>query len=79
MKIISLNIRGLGGTLKRNYLRDLISKEHVDMVCLQQTKCYCFRREKVFLLWGCNEVNWVENKVLNSASGVLTMWSNKSF
>jgi len=64
MKIISLNIRGARGTIKRNYVRDLISREQVDMVCL---------------LWGTNEVDWVENKAINKAGGVLTMWSKKSF
>jgi len=73
MKIISLNIRGLGGTIKRNYLRDLIYKEQTNMVCLQEMKCAGVSREKVCLLWGSNEVDWVENKVINSAGGVLTM------
>ena len=79
MKIISLNIRGVGGALKRNYIRDLINREQVDMVCLQETKCSEFSREKVCLLWGTNEVEWVENKATNKAGGVLTMWSNKWF
>ena len=79
MKIISLNIRGAGGVIKRNYVRDLISREQVDMVCLQETKCSEFSREKVCLLWGTNEVDWVENKAINKAGGVLTMWSKKSF
>jgi len=51
MKIISLNVRGLGGTLKRRYLSNLVSKEQADMVCLQETKCTEFNREKVCLLW----------------------------
>jgi len=51
MKIISLNIRGAGGVVKRNYVRDLISREQVDMVCLQETKSSGFSREKVCLLW----------------------------
>ena len=79
MKIISLNIRGVGGTVKMNYVRDLISREQVDMVSLQETKCSDFSREKVCLLWGTNEIEWVENKAINSAGGVLTMWSKKSF
>ena len=79
MKILSLNIRGVGGAVKRNYVRDLISREQVDMVCLQETKCSHFSREKVCLLWGTNEVEWVENKVVNSAGRVITMWSNRAF
>jgi len=73
MRIISLNVKGLGGTLKRKYLSDLISKERADMVCLQETKCVEFSREKVCLLWGNNEVDCVENKVNNSVGGVLTI------
>jgi len=79
MKLISLNIRGVGGTIKRNYVRDFISREQVDMVCLQETKCSDFSREKICLLWGTNEIEWVENKAINSAGGVITMWSKKSF
>ena len=77
MKIISLNVRGLGGSLKRRYLSDLVSKEQADMVCLQETKCSEFSREKVCLLWGSNEVGWVVNKANNSAGGVLTIWNKK--
>jgi len=79
MKIISFNVRGVGDTLKRKYLSDLISKEKEDMVCLQETKCSEFSREKFCLLWGNSEVDWVENKAINSVGGVLMMWSNKSF
>jgi len=79
MKIISLSVRGLGGTLKRKYLSDLVSKEWVDMVCLQETKCFEVSREKVCLLWGSNEVDWVVNKANNSVGGVLTIWNKKFF
>ncbi len=79
MKILSLNIRGIGGAVKKNYVRDMISRELVDMVCLQETKCSDFSRENVYLIWGTNEVDWVENKAVNSAGGVITMWSNKVF
>jgi len=57
MKIISLNVRGIGDTIKRNNLRKLISKEQADMMCLQETRCSDFSKEKVCLLWGTNEVD----------------------
>jgi len=79
MKIISLNVRGLGGTLKRRYINNLVSKEQTDMVCLQEAKCIEFSREKVCLFWGSNEVDWVVNKANNSVGGVLTIWNNKLF
>jgi len=52
MKVVSMNIRGLGGNIKRNYLRNLISKEQTDMVCIQETKCSKLSKESVCLLWG---------------------------
>jgi len=79
MKIVSLNIRGLGGSLKRKYIRDLISKEQVDMICLQETKCTEISKENGFLLWGSNDIGWIEVGASNNARGIITMWRNSRF
>ncbi len=65
--------------MKRKYLSNLISKEGADMVCLQETKCSEISREKVCLIWGNNDVDWIENKAVNSAGGVLTIWNSTTF
>jgi len=52
MKIISLNVRGLGGSIKRRYLKELIFKEQVGMVCIQETKCSKFGEENCFNMCG---------------------------
>jgi len=52
MSLISLNIRGLGGNIKRTYERELIRKVEVGIVCLQETKCSMFSKESCFYLWG---------------------------
>lgn len=57
MKIISLNIRGLGGNIKRRFLKDLIYKEQVRIVCIQETKCSEFDKENCFNLWDSNEID----------------------
>jgi len=67
MKIVSLNIRGLGGSIKRKYIRDLISKEHVEMICLQETKCSDISKENGFLLWESNDIGWIEVGASNNA------------
>jgi len=54
--------------MKRKYIRDWVSKEHVDMICLQETKCFVFRKESCYLLWGSNEIDWIENDASNNAS-----------
>lgn len=58
MKMISLNIRGFEGDLKIRLLRELIQKENIDFVSLQETvlpddvsgivKCLCSLREFSF-------------------------------
>ena len=74
-----MNIRGIGGSTKRTYLRDLIRKEEVGMVCLQETKCSEISKELCYYLWGSNEIEWLENGAVNNAGGIITMWRRSSF
>jgi len=73
MKIISLNIRALGGSVKRRYLRELICLEQVGMVCLQETKFSEVGEGNCFLLWGSNDIDWVENGASNNVGELITM------
>jgi len=79
MKLISINIRGVRGSIKNNYLRELIHKEHADLVCLHETKCKEMGQEKNFKMWGTNKVEWVVNKNDNGEGGVITMWKRNHF
>jgi len=79
MKIISLDVRGLGGNKKRRYLKELIFKEQVGMVCIQETKCSEFGKENCFNMWGSNEIDWVENGAINNAGGIITVWRRSCF
>jgi exonuclease III len=38
MIIASINIRGLGGAVKRKYLKELVRKENIDFLAIQETK-----------------------------------------
>jgi len=65
MKLISMNIRGLGGRIKRKYINDLIKKQQVGFICLQETKCEHISKERCYQIWGSNEIDWIEIGVLN--------------
>lgn len=52
MRIVSMNIRGLGDREKRTVVRDLISKERVDFICIQETKLEFMDDRMACLLWG---------------------------
>jgi len=74
-----MNRRGIGGSTKRTYLRDLIRKEEVGMVCLQETKFSVISKEHCYYLWGSNEIEWMENGAVNNAGGIITRWRRSSF
>ena len=38
MKVLTYNIRGLGGRAKRKVIKKLIAKEGVELLCIQEIK-----------------------------------------
>jgi len=78
-KIISLNVRGLGESIKRNYVRDLIRKEQAKIVCLQKMKYFVFSKDSVFLFWGSNDIDWFVNGASNSVDGLITICRKSYF
>jgi len=52
MKVISLNVRGLGGDIKWKYIKELIGKEKPGIMCAQETKLISVSASKCFGLWG---------------------------
>ena len=79
MKLISMNIRGLGGMIKRKYISKLIKEQQVGFICLQETKCEHFSKEKCYQMWGSNEIDWIEVGAVNNGGGIITMWKKNCF
>jgi len=50
MIILNLNIRGLGGGTKANYIRHSIAREGVEFVCLQEVKAVVLSDARCFSL-----------------------------
>ena len=79
MRIMTYNVRGLGGKVKRRVIRQLIQKEEVDVVCIQESKMAKLDRRVGRELWGDCEVEWREVEAINNAGGVLTLWGKRKF
>ena len=79
MKIISYNVRGLGRGVKWGAIRRMIKKEAVDFICLQETKKDLVDSPMCQALWGNVDVRWEMLPAINSAGGILCLWSEKSF
>jgi len=52
MKKLSYNIRGVGGSHKQRELRELVKKEKLGMLCIQETTKEMVDDKLCKLVWG---------------------------
>lgn len=76
MKILSLNIKGLGDRTKRKRLRSLIAKGKFDCVYLQETKCSEINKQTIEGFWGGGEFDWVAKGAVGLSGGLLIVWNS---
>lgn len=79
MNIITYNVRGLGRGVKWAAIRHLVKRETVDMLCIQETKKDTVDKSMCQAIWGDPTVPWEVQPTMNSAGGILCMWSEKAF
>lgn len=68
MKILSLNVRGLGDRAKRRRIRSLIISGKFDCAFFQETKCSAVNNQLIGSLWGGGTMN------MNGLQGVLLVY-----
>jgi exonuclease III len=68
MKIVSYNVRGLGGVAKKKEVSQLIRKNKLDLVCIQETKLEVVEKSLCEKLWDTNEFDFTF-KTSNGRSG----------
>jgi hypothetical protein len=74
MIVCSLNVRGLGGGVKRRYIKNLIHSEQVDFMALQETKVEVISDSLCCGLWGGRDCDWVFLPSVGNSGGILSMW-----
>ena len=65
--------------MKWRYIKDVIRKESVRMVCLQEVRTVNFSFNKCCQLWGDSEIDYIYSEPSNGVGGILTMWHKKFF
>lgn len=75
MRIISLNVRGLGSKAKRTEVRNLIRSYNVDFCMIQETKKECMDQSYCFRLWGGREIDWYARDSIGRSGGILSLWN----
>ena len=61
------------------YISDLIRKEQVEFICLQETKCEQLSKERCYQIWGSNGIDWIEIGAVNNGGRIVTMWKKNCF
>ena len=79
MNIISYNVRGLGRGVIWPAIRRMVIEQHIDMLCLQETKKEMVEKSMCAALWGGSEIGWESYPSSNSAGGILCIWNVNSF
>ncbi|PNX56749.1 cytochrome p450, partial [Trifolium pratense] len=80
MIVASLNVRGLGGSVKKRKVRDLIFQNQIDFMAIQETKLENVDEKLCVGLWGSQDCLWAVLPSEGSSGGILSIWrkSNSS-
>jgi len=74
MKIITYNVRGLGGGEKRKEVRRLDNEKNPLVLCIQETKMALVNDHMVKSLWGDGENNFSYLPFVGASGGLVTVW-----
>lgn len=76
MKMISLNVKGLGDRAKRRRLRSLINNGKFDCVFLQETKCSVVNNRLIESFWGIGDFEWIARGANSLSGGLIIVWNS---
>jgi exonuclease III len=80
MRICSWNVRGLGGRIKKEKVKELILREKLDVLAIQESKLASVDKNLCARLWGGEEVGWRCAPAIGRSGGIITLWdANKGF
>lgn len=71
MKIGSINIRGLGSSVKKDKVSSFFDKYGLDMCCVQETKLEEFLDSEGSLIWKSAGVRWCSEGVVGGFTHIL--------
>ena len=77
MKIISWNVRGLGGFEKRREVCPLVREKKPLVMCIQETKLVTINVQLSQSLWGGVDVDFSFQPSIGALGGLVTLWDNK--
>ncbi|XP_071739312.1 uncharacterized protein [Rutidosis leptorrhynchoides] len=79
MKIITLNVCGLGVKGKFGWVKSLYYSENPDLLVLQETRSKQIKSQYIYALWGSMDVGFIQKDAVGKSGGLLVVWNIKTF
>lgn len=79
MKCLSLNIRGFGGYTKVNNLRDLLRKENVEFLAIQESLISGDAGFIINLFWKHSNKDFCQIPSMGRSGGLICVWNSDIF
>jgi len=76
MKVLSYNVRGLGGFEKRNEVHWLVQEKLPFVAGLQESKLEMVDNFLVKSIWGCSPCGYSFQPSTGASDGLLSVWDN---
>ena len=77
MKLLSWNVRGLGGAGKRREVSSLVREKKPFILCIQETKLPVFEASVCKSIWGDDNVDYSYQPSVGASGGIATLWDLK--
>lgn len=74
MRLLSYNVRGLGGGEKRGEVRKLVSEKHSFVMCIQESKLGVVDDLMIKLIWGDAACGYSYQPLVGASGGLVTVW-----
>ncbi|GKC13322.1 RNA-directed DNA polymerase, eukaryota [Tanacetum coccineum] len=79
IKILSLNVQGLGHKTKKEWVKELNNKHGVNFLALQETKMDSISHMDVKFIWGNSNYQFVASDSVGNSGGILCVWEESIF
>ncbi|GKV48455.1 hypothetical protein SLEP1_g55268 [Rubroshorea leprosula] len=66
-----------GGAKKKRQIREIVMKEKVDFIAMQETKLVTVDRKICRIIWGTDDLDWVAKPSVGRSGGLLCIWNSK--
>ncbi|XP_057451864.1 uncharacterized protein LOC130743648 [Lotus japonicus] len=79
MKMLSFNARGLGEGAKRRVIREMVANNHVEVLCIQESKLQYLDKRICSQIWGDSNFEWRVIPAVNRSGGLICIWNPSVF